>query len=50
MIEVKSCYKINSTNNLYLETWSAGSWRKNCEGWFKWCEADYLAYRDAISE
>ena len=47
MVEVKWCYNINRTNNLYLEVWSAGSKKKNCEGWFKWCEADYLAYGDA---
>lgn len=49
MMEVKWCERINDTNNLYLEIWSAGSWRKNCDGWFKWCEADYLAYGDAVS-
>lgn len=50
MVEVKSCYKINATGNLYLEVWSKGSWRKNCQGWWLWCEADFLAYRDAISD
>lgn len=49
MMEVKWCYKIHNTNNLYLEVWSAGSWRKNNQGWFKFCEADFLAYGDAIS-
>lgn len=42
--EVKWDSRINKTGNLFLETYSNGG-----KGWFKYCEADYLAYGDARS-
>lgn len=43
--EVKWDSKINKTHNLYLELTNVHS--KGGNGWFKFCEADYLAYGDA---
>lgn len=43
--EVKFDYVINNTGNLYLELWNKNS--QNCQGWYKFCSADYLAYGDA---
>lgn len=45
--EVKWDSRINSTNNLYLELTNIHS--KGGRGWFKFCEADYLAYGDAAA-
>lgn len=45
--EVKWDTRINKTGNLYLEIASAHS--KGGQGWYKFCEADYLAYGDAAS-
>ena len=45
--EVKWDSRINSTGNLYLERSSINS--KGGKGWFEFCEADYLAYGDAVS-
>lgn len=49
--EVKWDTKINRTGNLYLERTSRFTKQKGIEGlgWFEWCEADYLAYGDAVS-
>jgi hypothetical protein len=46
--EVKWDSRISSTNNLYLELSSAHS--KGGKGWYKFCEADYLAYGDAVNK
>ena len=45
--EVKWDYRINGTQNLYLELTNRNSKQWNGEGWWKHCEADYLAYGDA---
>lgn len=44
--EVKWDSRINSTGNLYLELTNVHSKQWNGEGWYKHCEADYLAYGD----
>lgn len=43
--EVKFDTKISKTNNLYLELGNVHS--KGGLGWYRFCEADYLAYGDA---
>ena len=43
--EVKWDSCISRTNNLYLELTNIYS--KEGKGWYKFCEADYLAYGDA---
>lgn len=45
--EVKWDSKIYKTENLYLELTNVHSKQWNGEGWFKHCEADFLAYGDA---
>lgn len=49
--EVKWDTKINRTGNLYLERTSRFTKQEGIKGlgWFEWCEADYLAYGDAVS-
>ena len=49
--EVKWDTRINRTGNLYLERTSSFTKQPGIEGqgWFEWCEADYLAYGDAVS-
>jgi hypothetical protein len=46
--EVKFDSKICETGNLYLERSNIRS--KGGAGWFDFCEADYLAYGDAINK
>lgn len=46
--EVKWDSWINKTGNLYLEFISPRS--LNCDGWFEFIKADYLAYGDATAE
>ena len=46
--EVKWDTKINKTKNLYLELTNVNS--KGGKGWFEFCEADYIAYGDAIAQ
>lgn len=43
---------INRTGNLYLEMESRFTKQAGIEGqgWFKWCEADFLAYGDAVAQ
>ena len=45
--EIKWDTRINKTGNLYLELSNIHS--KQGKGWFNFCEADYLAYGDAVS-
>lgn len=47
IVEVKWDERISSTGNLYLELWNRNSRAQNCNGWWRWCSADYLAYGDA---
>lgn len=47
-IEVKADSKINTTNNLFIETVSNEQTKR--EGWFFYCEADYLFYYDTIDQ
>lgn len=46
--EVKWDTRIHQTGNLYLELSNVHS--KEGRGWFKFCEADFLAYGDATSK
>ena len=46
--EVKWDTKINTTGNLFLEYESLYS--KGGKGWFEFCEADFLAYGDAVTK
>lgn len=48
IVEVKFDEKINKTNNLYLEIINTNS--ELALGWFEFCQADYLAYGDAITK
>ena len=45
--EVKFDNRIYDTHNLYLELTNKNSKQWNGEGWWKHCQADYLAYGDA---
>lgn len=45
--EVKWDSRINKTGNLYLEIANIHS--KGGNGWYKFCEADYVAYGDALN-
>ena len=45
--EVKFDTRINRTGNLFLERANAHS--EDGRGWYEFCEADYLAYGDAVS-
>lgn len=49
--EVKWDTRIHSTGNLYLERTSTFTKEEGIKGlgWFEWCQADYLAYGDAVS-
>lgn len=46
-VECKWDTRINQTGNLYLQVSNIHS--KNGNGWFNFCEADYLAYGDAVT-
>ena len=46
-VEVKWDDVINRTGNLYLEITNVNSKQWNGEGWYKHCEAEYLAYGNA---
>ena len=46
--EVKWDSRINKTGNLYLELTNIHS--KGGNGWFDFCQADYLAYGDAVTQ
>ena len=46
--EVKWDSRINQTGNLYLELANIHS--QGGKGWYKFCEADYLVYGDAMSK
>lgn len=45
--EVKFDSRIHKTGNLYLEFVNINS--KGGNGWWKFCEADYLVYGDAVN-
>lgn len=47
-IEVKADYRMSETGNFYIEVANPRS--KGGKGWFKFCEADILAYEDAINK
>lgn len=46
--EVKWDSRINKTGNLYLELVNMHS--KGTKGWFNFCQADYLAYGDSVTQ
>ena len=47
-VEVKNDSRIYKTGNMYIETSNPRS--KGGKGWFLFCQADYLAYGDAINQ
>lgn len=47
--EVKWCYGISKYGNLFLEFINPRSQQWNGEGWWPNCQADFLAYGDAIN-
>lgn len=49
VVEVKWDGIIATTGNLYLETWNQYSRKQNCNGWWRFCGADFLAYGDATN-
>jgi hypothetical protein len=46
-VEVKWDARIASTHNLYLEILNRNSKQWNGGGWYKHCQADFVAYGDA---
>ena len=46
--EVKWDSRINKSGNLYLEL--VNMYSKGTKGWFDFCQADYLAYGDAVTQ
>lgn len=48
IFEVKTDSRINRTGNLYLEYWNIRS--KNSNGWWNYCQADYIAYCDSHTQ
>lgn len=46
--EVKWDSRISATGNLYLELTSAHS--KGGQGWYNFCQADFLVYGDAVNQ
>jgi hypothetical protein len=46
-VEVKNDTRIYKTGNMYIETANPRS--QGGKGWFLFCQADYLAYGDAIN-
>ena len=46
-VEVKNDTRIHKTGNMYIETANPRS--AGGHGWFLFCQADYLAYGDAIN-
>ena len=47
--EVKYDNRINATGNLFLEVTNIYSKQWNYDGWFTHCDADFLAYGDAVA-
>ena len=47
-IEVKWDSRISNTGNMFIETSSDINKRK--DGWFRFCEADYLFYGDSVNK
>ena len=44
LVEVKNDIKSNYTNNIYVELTNKNNKSRNFEGWFCYCEADYIAF------
>lgn len=44
LVEVKNDIKSNYTNNVYVELTNNNNKSRNFEGWFCYCEADYIAF------
>lgn len=44
LVEVKNDIKSNYTNNVYIELTNNNNKSRNFEGWFCYCEADYIAF------
>jgi len=43
-LEVKNDIKSNYTNNVFIETYNRNNTSRGGEGWFCYCEADYLCF------
>ena len=43
-LEVKNDIKSNTTGNVFVETYNQNNVSRNGEGWFCYCEADYLCF------
>lgn len=48
-VEVKWCFGISKYGNLFLEYLNPRSKQWSGEGWWPHCQADFLAYGDAIN-
>lgn len=49
-LEVKWCQCISKTGNLFIEIENPRSVQWNGEGWYYHCQADLLAYGDAVNK
>lgn len=43
-LEVKNDVKSNYTGNIFVETYNRNNIKRNGQGWFAYCEADYLCF------
>lgn len=43
-LEVKNDIKSNTTGNVFIETYNQNNVSRNGQGWFCYCEADYLCF------
>ena len=43
-LEVKNDIKSNTTGNVFIETYNQNNVSRNGDGWFCYCEADYLCF------
>ena len=43
-VEVKNDLRSNETNNIFVETYNANNESRNCQGWFYYCSAQWMAF------
>lgn len=43
-LEVKNDVKSNTTGNVYVETWCEENKSRDGDGWYHYCEAEYIAF------
>lgn len=43
-LEVKNDIKSNYTGNVFIETYNTNNVKRGGQGWFSYCEADYLCF------